>query len=220
MLSGLPAAVTVLAVAGLAGLIAGLLMVLLPARAWAAVAPPRSRWAQQASVAGALLFGGLGLLGSAMLSFSAGDLWRGWRSEAWPPVEARVVSSGLAEVMQIRAGPAAYRAAVRYSYKVEGRPYTGSRLAFGNAATPQREAVEKELRTRFAPGAALQIHVDPGNPAEAVLEPGMQAKAGILTALGAVFLSLSAWQLRMLARDWQGDRLVAPLNKKARRRRA
>lgn len=187
---------------------AGLLLFVLPAKAWAALTPPRSRWSQQASVAGALLFGGLGLGSGGVLLLSLADLAGGWRSRTWRPVEATIVGSHAAAVLQIRSTNPAFRPAVTYRYEVAGRTHTSQRVAFGSVATPDRDAVAAQLATRFAVGSKITVHVDPRHPADAVIEPGVQSLAVIFTALAAALLGLAAWQLRALLRDWHGARLV------------
>ncbi len=197
---------------GFAGLAGGLLLMLLPR------AP--------ATAAGALLFGGLGVLGLALWLLSFADLWQGWRSQRWPVVDGVVVSSRAVELSPWRGSRPTWRAELVYRYTAPGqapREHQASRQAFGEIATPDREAVLQDLATRFAPGAALRVHVNPADPAEAVLLPGPQAKAGIIAALGTVFVLLGAWQLGRLLRDGRGNggppHPSRPLTRRQRRAR-
>ncbi|MCC6414327.1 MAG: DUF3592 domain-containing protein [Opitutaceae bacterium] len=210
----------ILAAAGIASLVAGLLVMWCPAGAWAGLTLRRSYCANQASMAGALCFGGLGSGGAALLLFSGADLWHGWRSQNWHPVEAVVTASRLVEVRQIRSTNPAYRADVTYRYNVVGRTHAAQRIAFGAMATPDHAAVDAELATRFAPGATLTVRVDPDDPEEAVIDPGVQPKAGILGTLGAIFFAVSLWQMRGLWRDWEGDHLVPQESRRKRIKRA
>lgn len=209
----------ILAAAGVASLVAGLLVMWCPVGAWAGLTPRRSHWANQASMAGALCFGGLGFGGAALLVISGADLWHGWRSQNWHPVEAVVTASRLVEVRQIRSTNPAYRADVVYRYRIDGQHFTASRLAFGNLATPHREAIEEDLRTRYSLGTTLTAYADVTSPTQAVLIPGVQPKAGIMSALGLVFVLIAGWQLTHLFRDWHGDQLF-PEKRKPRTRRS
>lgn len=209
--------ITVLAAAGF---VAGLLALMLPRKVWIGLMPARSRWSNQASVAGALLFGGLALGGGVLVAISLSDLLTGWRSQRWVPVEAKVVESRLTEVRQIRSTNMAYRPAVVYRYEVAGRGHEAQQVAFGAMATPDRAAVESDLATRFAVGASLQVWVNPADPTEAVIEPGVQFMAGVRVTLGLVLLAIGLWQLVALWRDWEGDRLTAPARKRQPRRKS
>lgn len=205
----------VLAVVGLAG---GLLLFLLPVSLWSGWFPGRSPWANQASVAGALLFSGLGLGGGAGLLSAGGDLFWGWRSRMWVPVEATVVDSRLVRVNQVRSTNPGFRHAVTYRYEAGGGVRVADRVAFGARVSPDHAAMEAERARRFAAGAPLIVRVAPDDPAQAVIEPGVQPKVGILAALGAVFLGISVRQLRALRRDWWGERLVANYDAGPRRK--
>lgn len=195
---------------GLVALAAGLLGFLVPAAAWRAATRPRSRLAHQASTCGALLFAGLGWFGLCLVAFNASEIAIGLRSLSWPAQPATVRESRLVAFSQLRSTAPAYRPEATYAYVVAGRDYTGTRLDFGSRALPDRAAAEAELATRLAPGAALVVHVDPRNPASAVVTPGPSAFAAIQGALGLAFIAVSIWQLRALATDWSGARAAGP----------
>jgi hypothetical protein len=197
-----------LAVVAVVGLVAGSLAFMLPPSLWPFRRAPGSAWSNQASVGGALLFSGIGVAGLAAIVATAGDVLGGWRSRHWVPVEATVVDSRLVVANQIRAANPGYRLVVVYRYERAGRVWESERVAFGIPASPDRDAMEREREGRFGAGAAVTVRVDPADPAEAVIEPGVQPQAGLFGALGAVFVILALGQLGALARDWTGDRLV------------
>lgn len=206
---------------GLLLLLAGGLTFLLPEKMWRGLTTHGSRWANQASTSGLLIFAGLGWLGLMLLIVYSGVLWLGWRSEQWVKVPGTVVESRLVETRQVRSTNPAYRAQVVYSYVSEGREHRGERVDFAGSATVDRAGVEEALRTRYAPGAGVTVQVDPADGAQSVLEPGVPPKAAILAGLGLVLLVLSSWQVRALLRDWEGDGLVSsgprPRNRGKRR---
>jgi hypothetical protein len=187
-------------------------------KTWRGLTKPGSRWSNQASTSALLLFGGLGVLGAGLVLMSGSDVWFGWRSTQWPARVAMVQTSRLVEVKSIRSGTITYHADVTYQYNVDGVTYTGGLISYGTPSTVDREFVEEEIATRYAPGAMLNVFVDPANPTRAVIEPGVEAMAGVRGGLGAAFVVISVWQLTMLLRDWHGDG-SAP-TKKSRRRRA
>ncbi len=200
-------------------LLAGVLAFIFPEKAWQGLMPRGSRWANQASTSGLLLFTGLGWLGLILLIVYSGALWLGWRSEQWMAVTGSVVESRLVETRQIRSTNSAYRAQVVYRYEADGRVQHGMRVDFAGSSTPDRAYVEEQLRTRYAPGAALTVFVDPNDGAQSVLEPGLPAKAVILGCLGLAFVAIAAWQLRALLSDWDGDGLVSPAPRRRNRKK-
>ncbi|MCW5550399.1 MAG: DUF3592 domain-containing protein [Opitutaceae bacterium] len=211
---------TFLMLLGILLLLAGGLTFLLPERMWRGLTARGSRWANQASTAGLLIFAGLGWLGLMLLIVYSGALWLGWRSDHWVKVAGTVVESRVVETRQVRSTNPAYRAQVVYRYQVDGHQHRGERVDFAGASTVDRAAVEEAVRTRYAPGAVLTVFVDPGDGTQSVLEPGVPPKAAILASLGMVFGVISCWQLIALWRDWEGDRVVPQESRRKRNRRA
>lgn len=189
-------------------LAAGLLANLVPARIWSRMFARHSRWSNQGSTMALGIFAGLVFVGAAALLGNAGDLYAGWRSQGWPAVPGKAETGHLVEVSQVRAATPAYRAAVVYGYVFDGVTFRAERVSFGSDATSDRAWVEEQLATRYAPGAALTVHVNPADPSDAVLKPGWQGRAAVFAALGAAFVIIGGWQLRRLLTDWSGDRWV------------
>jgi Protein of unknown function (DUF3592). len=210
---------TVLMILGVLLLGAGLLAFSLSEKAWRDLTPRGSRWANQASTSGLLIFAGLGWLGLMLVIVYSGAVWLGWRSEQWAAVTGTVVESRLVETRQVRSTNPAYRAQVVYRYEVDGGERRGERVDFANSYTSDREFVEEELRTRFAPGAVVTVFVDPRDGTQSVIERGAPAMALILGSLGLSFVVIAAWQLRALLRDWDGDDLVSPTSRQRNRRK-
>lgn len=198
-------------------MIAGLGAFAVPEKAWGGMMPRGSRWANQASTSGLLVFVGLGWLGLALLVLYGQALWLGWRSSHWVEVEGSVLESRLVETRPVRSTNLSYRADVVYAYSAHGTEERGTRVDFAGSSTVDRAAVEGELRARFAPGAKVAVYVDPADATQAVLVPGVPPKAAILVGLGLVLLAVASWQVRALLRDWAGDGLV-PVGPRRRNR--
>lgn len=201
-------------------MLAGLVAFLLSESMWRTMTKRGSRWANQASTAGALLFCGLGLSAVGLLVGSASDVVHGWHSTRWVETEAIVEHARIVEVSQIRSSNPAFRIEPTYRYRFDGRAHTASTLAFGNLASPNRDEVEREIAEHFSPGTAVRAFVNPANPAQAVLRPGVQATALIFGALGAAFLAISLWQLIALAKDWDGDAVEKRSKEQTKQQRA
>jgi hypothetical protein len=94
----------------------------------------------------------------------------------------------------------------RYRYQFAGREYVGERLSFSIVRSNGFDDWDEQLReTLGAEGGAINILVNPDNPAESV------ALADIRWAeFGAILLFAPAWRWRMLAAQHRADRWTAP----------
>ncbi len=82
---------------------------------------------------------------------------------------------------------------VSYDYWVDGYRYSGRQRLF----TIWRFglipfAAAQELRVRYAKGRSLTVYVDPGQPAEAVIEPRADSTAVITCVMFGVLALVSA----------------------------
>ena len=77
-----------------------------------------------------------------------------------------------------------YWAKVRYSYSVEGTPYTGGKVSFGEYGGKQEHA--RQIVKRFPKGKAVDVYYDPEKPEMAVLEPGVTKSSYLFLGIGLV----------------------------------
>jgi hypothetical protein len=119
------------------------------------------------------------------------------RAMVWPVTTGRVVSSTV-ESFRINVGRTGsgsvrtvYDAVVEYEYRVNGRKYHSTRLAFGGAvAGPEEQARDKA--GRYMPGTEVAVRYDPANPASAVVDLEVAyGRAFFFIAL--VFFGLAAY---------------------------
>ena len=85
---------------------------------------------------------------------------------------------------------------VEYSYRVQGRDYHGSRLAFGADVAGPRDFAEA-IVARYPAGREVTVHFNPANPSFAVLEPHIAFAWPILILTIAFFaaaLFFSGWR--------------------------
>jgi hypothetical protein len=97
----------------------------------------------------------------------------------WPVVQGVITAS------EVKAPPAHVSddlndaaPIVRYSYGVGGRQFEGDRTRIGGEALTTR-VLAMRMAARYPVGAIVDVHVDPADPANAVLDP---AETGTLTA--------------------------------------
>lgn len=149
----------------------------------------------------AVVIAGAGLV---VLALGLWRLWRAARTRGWAPVPGTIEAAEVEELPgpEGAAGPL-YRARVRYRYTPPGGPpRTGTRVSLEEVALsapgPARAVV-----ARYPPGAAATVHVDPADPARAVLEPGVSGASALLPAVGAGLLGLAAG-MGAIVRLWSG----------------
>jgi hypothetical protein len=85
----------------------------------------------------------------------------------WPTVAGRITSSQV-KVEHDSEGGNSYNPIVRYSYRVDGRPYEGERVKFGFKSSTR--AAAQHMIKKYYVGGDVNVHHDPHKPAEAVLE--------------------------------------------------
>lgn len=125
------------------------------------------------------------LAGMLLLAIVA-NVWRGRQSVAsWVRTSARIQTFGVSE-----GAPE-----VVYKYSVDGVAHTGRAIVPGplykqNTApvkAPKAAYLFPDGSLKFPPGANVDAFYNPGNPADAVLVPGVSPGIGKIAALTLVF---------------------------------
>jgi len=134
------------------------------------------------------------LLGLLLLWSDISDVSRGWGSANWSQTEGIVKSSKVREHMdrvrtlsdgrESTTSVPKYEPSLIYSYTVEGVEWEGYRIAVDAYGYSDREAAQRVV-DRYPKGQRVQIHYDPDNPEDSLLEPGLKAFpwGGILSSL-------------------------------------
>ncbi len=144
-------------------------------------------------------FGGAGcgvvlmLIGLAVLSFGARQVLKARASEQWPSVPGVVTSAEMSVNSSSgsdSSGPT-YGAEVLYEYEAEGEQRVGDRVEFGEVATGDPADAQSVL-DRYPVGAEIAVFVNPEDPLDSVLEPGISASTFFLPVFGCVFAFVGA----------------------------
>lgn len=134
-----------------------------------------------------LAFFPLGLGGVAL---GLADVLQGYKSEAWKPVPAVVLTSTLTRSVLSPQQPT-----VRYQYTFDGHPYVSERIWPGHilAYMPvvSKSAAER-LLIQFPKGGSVIAYVNPADPSRVALVPGPQ-KAIRWLLVFVFFLSVGFW---------------------------
>jgi hypothetical protein len=130
--------------------------------------------------AGFALVLGLVLAGSGYRNYALAR-----QSHTWPIVTGKIAASS------IKSGRGAYAPNVTYWYKVDGVEYSSSRVTFGTVwRYGNLLKVAKEIQQRYPFGGTVEVHYNPNNPRQAVLDPRV-GDAGIALTLGSIVTILA-----------------------------
>ena len=113
-------------------------------------------------------------------------------SSAWPSVQGEVTESKVEKkVKRVKRDgrfetKTTFLANVQYSYSVDGTPYSGGKVSFGDYGGEQKHA--REIVGRYPKGKAVDVYYDPEKPEMAVLEPGATRSSYLILGIGLVAL--------------------------------
>jgi Protein of unknown function (DUF3592) len=152
-----------------------------------------------AVVQGVLFFTAAGIL--TTLSF-ASDMRRAAAAARWPTMTGTILSSIAESHRSLVPGGRGqtvtqWSPVVEYSYRVQGRDYHGSRLAFGADVAGPRDFAEA-IVARYPAGREVTVHFDPANPSFAVLEPR------VALAWPTLMLTIAFFAAALFFSGWRG----------------
>ena len=124
-----------------------------------------------------------------MLAVAGGAmLIRAWRALAlhrsalaWPQVAAVVTRSALHE--RTDGDGTSYKVDISCTYELNGRSYSTARHTEG-LSLQDPEATARHLASKYPGGKAVEVSVDPSNPANSVLFTGYPHQATLLRRVG------------------------------------
>jgi hypothetical protein len=167
-------------------------------------APTRKR--SKSTSAAALIIGfvlvGLGL---GVLGLGAWSAKLGLETEGWPKVRATIADAWMTvsrnrdrvdSVLGHHKDDEFLN--IRYAYVVDGRDYVGTSLERGGGF--QNAAWAREWRRNRHTGDLTTVAVNPDDPTEAYLFPGISTTAKLAGGLGLAFLVVGGWTLVAEAR--------------------
>ncbi|MFO1316135.1 MAG: DUF3592 domain-containing protein [Burkholderiales bacterium] len=115
---------------------------------------------------------------------------RTWSSRRWPHVDGTVTGTAVDEIAPRRAGgQRTYQLRIRYRYAVGGKTYDGHRFSFtsdGPAHKMNQFIVEE--RRNYPNGKRVDVHYDPADPSNAVIDTGIAWWRGAAAGFSVFFL--------------------------------
>ena len=132
------------------------------------------------------------LSGIAALLVASYSTFQAMRATNWPTTEAEILKSEIKYIRQSDSAPRLdYQ--ILYSYRVNDRSYTGSRVRFGGVDEFRWQL--KDLLRRYRPGSRHAVHYNPDAPASSTLKAGFSAGLALLFVLGLGFTLGGRWLL-------------------------
>ncbi len=62
---------------------------------------------------------------------------------------------------------------VRYTYQIDGKPFTGNRIAFGQKEIMSNSDAAQRVVREYPEAKSVDVYFDPNDPETSVLEPGI-----------------------------------------------
>lgn len=111
-------------------------------------------------------------------------------SASWPQTEAEITHS---EITQERRGKkTSWKPLVSFSYTVDGKPYTSSKIAFRGFGTPIYSHAE-EMVIKYPVGSKHQAYYSPEDHSIAVLETGSNWLVTLALFVPVLFLLMGGY---------------------------
>ena len=124
------------------------------------------------------------VIGAAAIVAGVTMLSAGSTARGWPVVPGQIVERSVGPSTTTGASrPGRYfEPRVTYDYTVDGKPHQGHRITMTTEAYDEAQA----RRVVDALPDTVEVHYDPGNPADAVLQPSAIGMSLLILIFGAI----------------------------------
>lgn len=122
------------------------------------------------------------IIGIALTAFGSLKIKSAQETKKWP------VTTGIVTVSEI-AGAIKYYPSVSFSYNIDKVDYTSTRISQINFTSKKKSVVEKTLK-KYPVGSEVKVYYNGSNPAEALLEPGINTGNIMLLGFGILLLAV------------------------------
>jgi hypothetical protein len=126
----------------------------------------------------------------AVVTAAGVSTWQAWRTRDFRPVPGAILSRGVSSTNQRsttarkQSRPTQFLHLV-YRYEVDGQTYDGNRIQAGTFGMASGDSL-KRFGERFPEGQQVPVYVDPDDPGNAVLVPGLSSVATMLYAISGL----------------------------------
>jgi hypothetical protein len=139
---------------------------------------------------------GVATFATVMVLAALGMHRRAAHARRWPVVKGTISSAGLERFRDARdgvhRGAKVFKAGVSYRYTYRGHDYTGSVASSGAEVMTTSAQLAERASGRYRSGQIVDVHVNPDNPSESVLEPRARG-VGVVWIAAIVLFALAAF---------------------------
>jgi hypothetical protein len=149
---------------------------------------PRQSRSRRARLSLAVLFLIFFMIGAGISIVGGYYLIKSSKSSSWPSTDGVVKTAELKT--QLGGKSTTYGADVSYDYFVGGKPFTGYRIRMVSVESSKKADAQQDL-AKYPVGGKVKVFYSPGDPADSVLEPGIQPSSWFLPGVGGAFILIS-----------------------------
>jgi hypothetical protein len=123
--------------------------------------------------------------GAIFFLFALPPLQYAATSKSWPTVDGTIKRAEI-DVFR-RDGNTHYQPDIAYSYSVEGKKYTSSKISVGEPPLDNNVSKAKKVQAKYPVGKEVTVWYDPELPESSSLEPGIKSGDIMLASIAAIF---------------------------------
>lgn len=127
------------------------------------------------------------LAGVAAGYFGVQNVQLAQQSESWPTADGTIEQSKVEFQRPDPRKSGTYAQRIRYAFTLDGRRYSGTRVAYGDYSSSDRSHAQG-IVDKYPVGKQVRVYYLPGQPEECLLEPGVKPQVWFLPGFGAVLL--------------------------------
>jgi hypothetical protein len=139
------------------------------------------------------------VIGIGLLFYGGHMLHKSWESSSWPSTEGVIRTSDAKSGTKGKNKDTSYTLEVTYDYAVRERSFTGSKIGMYPMTWNSESCLEPQ-QAKYRVGRKVSVFYSPADPANAVLEPGIQAATWywpifgcVFTVVPAIFMKITSW---------------------------
>ena len=119
-----------------------------------------------------------GAFGAVIALFALAMQKQASQAKKWPVADGTIKLSGLEQYRAAhtddgRRGQMMYQRKVQFTYVYDGNSYTGTHATLASNVASSSDWLTRILTPPYQDGASVKVWVNPANPSEATLNPGM-----------------------------------------------
>ena len=107
-------------------------------------------------------------------------------SKNWPSVPGKIIQSDIDTWR--KDGKSHYRANVVYTYMVDSKTLTSSKVTVGDPPSTSNMLAAKAVQEEYPVGSEVLVYYDPEVPASSALKPGIRGNDILLAGVTGLFL--------------------------------